>query len=307
MSQAIPQRRLSLKGWSLLVLLALIWGGSFTANRLALAQWPVATTVAFRVSVAAVTLWLYIATTGLAVPKGWRFKRDALVLGLFNNVVPFSLIVWGQTQIASGLAGILNSSTALFSVLVAAAVFPDEHLGLRRLSGVLLGLAGVAIVIGPQALTRLDLTSLGQLAILGAGLSYAFSAAYGRTALKGVRPEVGAAAMLTGSSLIMLPAALILNGLPPAPETGTLAALFYLAIMASAVAYRLYYTVLQEAGVGNLGLVTLLVAPVAVVFGTLFFHEALPPAAFAGLALLTLGMIVIDGRPLHWLTKRFFA
>jgi drug/metabolite transporter (DMT)-like permease len=274
MSQAIPQRQLSLKGWGLLILLALIWGGSFAANHQALSQWPVVPTVAFRVSVAAAALWLYIAATGLPVPKGWRFRRDALVLGLLNNVVPFSLIVWGQTQIASGLAGILNASTALFSVLVAAAVFPDERLGPRRLIGVLIGLAGVVVVVGPGVLTHLDLTSLGQLAILGAGLSYASAAAYGRSALKGVRPEVGAAAMLTGSALIMVPAALILNGAPPMPELKTLAALLYLALIASAVAYRLFYTVLQAAGAGNLGLVTLLIAPIAVVLGAVLFGEA---------------------------------
>ena len=307
MSQAIPQRHLSLKSWGLLLLLAVIWGGSFTANHQALAQWPVLSTVAFRVSVAAVTLWLYIAATGLPVPRGWRFRRDALVLGLMNNVIPFSLIVWGQTQIASGLAGILNASTALFSVLVASVVFPDEQLGLRRLTGVLIGLAGVVVVIGPQALTHLNLTSLGQLAVLGAGLSYAVAAVYGRTALKGVRPEVGAAAMLTGSATIMLPAALILNGLPPVPEPKTLAALLYLALMASAVAYRLFYTVLQAAGAGNLGLATLLIAPFAVLFGALFFGETLPPEAFAGAALLTLGLVVIDGRPLNWLRTRFSA
>ena len=205
--------------------------------------------MAFRVSVAAAVLWAYIWASGLTVPKGWRFARDALVLGMFNNVVPFSLIVWGQTHIPSGLAGILNSSTALFSVIVAAAVFPDERLGLSRLVGVLAGLAGVVVVIGPQALSHLDLTSLGQMAILGAGLSYAGSGAYGRTALKGIRPEVGAAAMLTASALIMLPASLALNGLPPVPQPKTLMALLYLAIVASAFAYRLFYTVLQQAGV----------------------------------------------------------
>ncbi|MBI1172662.1 EamA family transporter [bacterium] len=304
MKPFVPQRRLTLQGWSLLILLALIWGGSFTANHQALAQWPVASIVAFRVSLAAATLWIHVAISRLPVPAGWRFRRDALVLGLLNNVVPFSLIVWGQSQIASGLAGILNASTALFSVLVAAAVFPDERLGLRRLTGVLTGLAGVALVIGPQALTRLDLTSLGQGAILGAGLSYAVAAAWGRRALEGVRPEVGAAAMLTASSLVMVPAALILDGPPPIPAPPTLAALAYLALIASALAYRLFYTILQMAGAGNLGLVTLLIAPVAVLSGALFFSETLPPAALAGLALLTLGLVVIDGRPLTWIATR---
>ena len=114
MPTPIPQRHLSLKGWSLLLMLALIWGGSFTANHAALAQMPVATVVAFRVAGAALVLWAYIGLARLPVPKTWAFARSALILGVFNNVVPFSLIVWGQTHIASGLAGILNASTALF-------------------------------------------------------------------------------------------------------------------------------------------------------------------------------------------------
>ena len=307
MSTPVPQRRLSLKSWGLLLLLALIWGGSFTANHTALAQMPVATVVAFRVSVAAAVLWAYVWATGLPVPKGWRFARSAAVMGVFNNIVPFSLIVWGQTHIPSGLAGILNASTALFSVLVAAAVFPDERLGLRRLTGVLIGLAGVAMVIGPQVLTHLDLTSLGQLAVLGAALSYAFSGAWGRHTMQGVRPEVSAAAMLTASALIMLPAAWVLDGAPPFPTPQSWAALLYLALIASAVAYRLFYTILQQAGAGNIGLATLLIAPVAVLLGALLFHETLPPEAFSGLALLTLGLIVIDGRPLRWLSPKLSA
>lgn len=307
MSTPVPQRHLTLKGWALLLLLALIWGGSFTANHAALAQMPVATVVAFRVTGAALVLWAYIALARLPVPKTWAFARNALVLGVFNNVVPFSLIVWGQTHIASGLAGILNAATALFSVLLAAAVFPDERLGSRRLIGVILGLAGVAVVIGPDALRHFDLTSLGQLAILGAGLSYAGAAAFGRQALRGIRPEVGAAAMLTASSLIMLPTAIALGGIPPLPQGQTFAALLYLALIASALAYRLFYTILQQAGAGNLGLVTLLITPFAILFGALLFDETLPPQAFAGVALLTLGMVVLDGRPLHYLAKRFSA
>ncbi len=307
MTAAIAQRRLTAKSWSLLLLLALIWGGSFTANHLALADWPVTSVVAFRVSIAAAVLWAYVRAAGLPVPKGWRFRRDALVMGIFNNVVPFSLILWGQTHIPSGVAGILNASAAVFSVLVAAMVFPDERLGLRRVTGVALGLAGVAVVIGPAALSHLDLTSLGQLAVLGAGLSYALAGVYGRQTLSAVRPEVSAAAMLTASALIMVPAAFALNGLPPVPAPATLAALVYLALIASAVAYRLFYTILQAAGAGNLGLVTLLIAPVAVLLGAAFFGETLPPTAFAGMALLTLGMVVIDGRPLRWLAARFSA
>ena len=113
--------------------------------------------------------------------------------------------------------------------------------------------------------------------------------------------------MLTASSLIMLPTAIALGGIPPLPQGQTFAALLYLALIASALAYRLFYTILQQAGAGNLGLVTLLITPFAIIFGALLFDETLPPQAFAGVALLTLGMVVLDGRPLHYLAKRFSA
>jgi drug/metabolite transporter (DMT)-like permease len=307
MSQPIAQKRLSLRNWALMGLLALIWGGSFTANHAALTALPVASVVALRVTGAAILLWAYVLWARLPLPPFRRLCRFGLILGVGNNVVPFSLIVWGQTHVPSGLAGILNATTALFQVLVAAAVFPDERLSLPRLSGVIVGLAGVAVIIGPSALGHLDLTSLGQLAILGAGLSYALSAAFARRALAGLRPEVGAAGMLTGASLIMVPTALALDGWPALPPLPALAALAYLSLFASALAYRLFYTIMAEAGAGNLGLVTLLIAPVAVLLGWVFFGERLAASALIGLVLLTLGLMLIDGRLSRALHRLFSA
>ena len=289
----MQQARLTPRSWSLLLLLALIWGGSFTANHAALTALPVTTTVALRVTGAALVLWVWVRLAGLSVPRTPAFWRDAAVMGLTNNLLPFSLIVWGQTQIPSGLAGILNSSTALFSVLIAALAFADERLTPFRIAGLLLGLMGVVVTIGPEALMSFDPTSLGQLAILGAGLCYGISGAYGRARLKGIRPEVSAAAMLSVSAATLAPLALWQHGLPVfTPES--LAAVAYLALIASALAYRIFYTILAEAGAGNLGLVTLLIAPFAVIFGALLYGETLPPQAFAGLGLITLGLIVMN-------------
>ncbi|MEO6298665.1 MAG: DMT family transporter, partial [Paracoccaceae bacterium] len=206
--QAFPkQTAISLRAWGFLGILAIIWGGSFLSNRAALAEVGFLTTVAFRVGGAAAALWTYIWWRGLPVPKGAKWPATCLTLGLLNNVVPFCLIVWGQTHIASGLAGILNATTAVFTVILAAFVFQDERLTPPKIAGVALGLAGVAVTIGPGALRHLDFSSLGQLAILGAAFSYAVAAIYGRGALLGVRPEVGSAGMLTASSIIMVPAA----------------------------------------------------------------------------------------------------
>lgn len=297
MTQKPTPLRIPPVGWLLMAGLALIWGGSFVANRQALTALPVLTIVAVRVAGAAVALWLWIALRGLPVPRGGRWLTTCLVLGLLNNVVPFCLIVWGQTQIPSGLAGILNASTAVFAVLVAAAVFPDERLTPARGIGVALGLAGVIVAMGPKALAAFDLRSTAQLACLGAAVSYAIAGAYARNALKGVRPEVGAAGMLTAASALLVPVALLHDGLPvAAPELPVLGALAYLSLVASALAYILFYAVLRLAGAGNLGLVTLLVAPVAILLGAMIFRERLTPGALAGFGLIALGLLVMDGR-----------
>ena len=275
----------------------MIWGGSFISNRLALNEVPVLTTVAFRVAGACILLWVYVRLRRLPVPRAPRIWLAFLAMGLLNNALPFTLITWGQLTIPSGLAAIVNASTAIFGVLVAALAFRDERLTARRLTGVLLGFAGVAVAIGLHAFATLNLASLPQLALVAAAISYALAAAFARRVLGGLPPQVAAAGMLTGSSLLMLPTALWIDG-PPVLTHGAQVwgALGYLAIIATAGAYLLYYRVLGMAGAGNLSLVTLLTAPVAIVMGALILNEALPLRAYAGFALIALGLLIIDGR-----------
>jgi drug/metabolite transporter (DMT)-like permease len=292
-----PQKSIPPRAWAELLLLATIWGGSFISNRLALNEVPVLTTVAFRVAGACILLWVYVRLRRLPVPRSPRIWLAFLAMGLLNNALPFTLITWGQLTIPSGLAAIVNASTAIFGVLVAALAFRDERLTARRLTGVLLGFAGVAVAIGLHALTTLNLTSLPQLALVAAAISYAVAAAFARRVLGGLPPQVAAAGMLTGSSLLMLPTALWIDG-PPVLTHGAQVwgALGYLAILSTAGAYLLYYRVLGMAGAGNLSLVTLLTAPVAIVMGALILNEALPLRAYAGFALIALGLLIIDGR-----------
>jgi drug/metabolite transporter (DMT)-like permease len=221
-------------------------------------------------------------------------------MGLLNNALPFSLITWGQLVIPSGLAAIVNASTAIFGVVIAALAFGDERLTARRLTGALLGFAGVATAIGFGTLTALDLSSLPQLALVAAAISYACAAVWGRKRLGGLAPQVAAAGMLTGSSLVMLPLALVVDGAPALTHsTVAWAALAYLAVVSTAGAYLLYYRVLGMAGAGNLSLVTLLTAPVAITLGALMLGEALHPRAYAGFALIAAGLLMIDGRLLR--------
>jgi drug/metabolite transporter (DMT)-like permease len=294
------QKTMTTRAWALMGLLGLIWGGSFLSNRLAIAEAGVATTVALRVGGAAIVLWAYVLLARLPLPRHGRTWAAMLLMGLLGNVLPFTLITWGQRSIEVGLAAILNASTAIMGVLVAALAFRDETLTPAKALGVLLGFAGVVVVIGPGALRHLDVTSLAQLAVVAASLSYAVSGSFARRAFGDTAPEVAAAGMLAGSALVMVPAALLLDGWPDrAWSPSVWGAILYLAVVASALAYLIFYRLIRVVGAGNTSLTTLLVAPVAIVLGALVYREQLPLRDYLGFALLALGLLIIDGRVLR--------
>lgn len=293
-------KTMTTRAWAGMGLLGLIWGGSFLSNRLAIAEAGVATTVALRVGGAAVVLWGYVVAARLPIPREPRIWAAFVLMGVLGNVLPFSLITWGQHSIEVGLAAILNASTALMGVLVASLAFRDEPLTLPKGLGVAVGFAGVVVVIGPSALRHLDITSLAQLAVVGASLSYALSGSFARRAFGGTAPEVAAAGMLAGASLVMIPAALVLDGWPDRVwSPSVFGAIAYLAVVASALAYLIFYRLIRLVGAGNTSLTTLLVAPVAIVLGAVVYGEALPLRDYFGFALLTLGLVIIDGRALR--------
>ncbi|MFW8592997.1 DMT family transporter [Cribrihabitans neustonicus] len=294
----MTQMTLSPRAWAELMLLGLIWGGSFLAIRLGLDEIPVVTLVLHRCGWAALLLWLVVLMMRLPLPREPRVWGAFLVMGLLNNVIPFALMAWGQLYIETGLTSILNAATAIFGVIVAALAFADERLSLRRAGGVALGFLGVATAIGLEQFAHFDLRSSAQLAVLGGALSYAFASAWARSTLRGLAPQVAAAGMLTGSTLVLLPAALILDGVPdPSLAPGTWGAVAYFSLIATAGAYLLYYRVLALAGSGNLMLVTLVIPPVAILLGALVLGETLRPQAFAGFALLAAGLLVLNGTP----------
>ncbi|MEM9425928.1 MAG: DMT family transporter [Pseudomonadota bacterium] len=288
---------LTTRVWFELTLLALIWGGSFLAIRTALDEIGFLSSVTHRVLWAALVLWAIVLIRRLPLPTRPKLWGAFLIMGLLNNVLPFSLMAWGQLHIETGLTAILNAATAIWGVLVAALVFPDERLTSRRVIGVLLGFLGVATAIGLANLTTLDLRSLAQLAIIAGTVSYAFAGSWARAQLKGVSPLVSAAGMLTGSTLVMLPLAHVVEGPLPLDLTlRTWGAIAYYALAATAFAYLLYYRILAAAGAGNLLLVTLMIPPVAILLGAWVRDEALSFNAYLGFTLLALGLLLLDGR-----------
>ena len=286
--------------WALMGALALIWGSSFLTTTTLVERLAPLHVVTHRVTWAAVALWLYVLARRLPLPADRRTIWALLVMGAANNALPFALQAYAQTSIESGLAGILNATTAIFGPLVAALLLADERLTGAKALGVGLGFGGVVLVIGPGALTGFDPRSAAQLAMLASTLSYALSSVWARKRLGHLRPEVAATGMLTGAALLLLPLSWGVAGpLPLALPGSTWAALAYSSLVVTALAYLLYYPLIRIAGAGNATLVTLTVAPVAVLLGALVRGESLPATDYAGFALIALGLMAIDGRLLR--------
>jgi len=291
------------RAWLLIVALSIVWGGSFFFVEVALRDLPPLTVVLGRVGLAAAVLLIVIRATGQHLPRDPGLWLAFLVMGALNNAIPFSLIVWGQVHMDSGLASILNATTPLFTVLLAHAVTADEKMNAGRMAGVLLGLAGVAVLIGPEALSGLGTAGLAQIAVLGAAASYACASLYGRR-FRDLSPAIPAAGMLCGSTLLVLPMALVVDRpWTLSPSVDTIASLAGLAVLSTALAYFLYFRILTLAGSTNLMLVTFLIPVSAILLGTVFLGERLDGSAIAGLGLIFAGLAAVDGRVLPMLKR----
>ncbi|MFL5186207.1 MAG: DMT family transporter [Microvirga sp.] len=294
--------------WALLAILSIVWGGSFLFVGVAVRELPPLTIVALRVVTAASALLLTLRLMGVDLPRTRQVWSAFLGMSILNNVIPFTLIVWGQSHIASGLASILNATTPLFTVIVAHYLTEDERLTGQRFAGVIVGFAGVAVMIGAAAFASLDASILAQLAVLGAALSYGFSGVFGRRfKTMGIPPLATAAGQVTVSSAILLPTALIVDRpwTLAMPSTGAIVSLAALGLVSTAFAYLIFFRLLARAGATNVGLVTFLIPVSAILLGVLVLGETLAMRHMAGMALIGGGLILIDGRLLSALKARF--
>ena len=287
--------------WFLIVILSILWGASFFFVEIAVESMTPLTIVLCRVGFAAFLLLGFVRLTGREMPKNLGIWGAFLAIGMLNNVIPFSLITWGQQYIDSSLAAILNATTPVFSVILAHFLTKDEPLTKNRLTGVLFGWIGVAVLIGIEALSGVGMKIAGQAAVLGAALLYAIAAIFGRR-FKEFDPVVVSAGMLTGSTIIMIPLAFMMEQpLVLEPTFVTWAALFGLSAVSTALAYIIYFHVLSKAGATNILLVTFLIPVSAIFLGMMVLGETPGWNVFAGMGLIFMGLIFIDGR----LLKRF--
>jgi drug/metabolite transporter (DMT)-like permease len=259
------------------------------------------------VGIAALILNTVIRLTGRKMPGDCRSWVAFFVMGLLNNIIPFCLIVWSQTHITSGLAAILNASTPLLTVIVAHICTDDEKMTGNRLAGVLIGILGVVVMIGPAALGGLGTNVTAQLAVVVAALSYAFAAIYGRRFSRmGIAPIITATGQVTAAALALLPVALLVEHpwALPMPGLAVQGAVVGQAVLSTALAYILYFRILATAGATNLLLVTFLMPVSAIVLGIAVLGERLSLRHFIGMALIGAGLAAIDGRLLMLLRGR---
>ncbi len=286
----------SAKTWGMLILLGALWGGSFFFARIAVKEIPPLWLVFFRVSIAAVALHIYLLTSG----KWAQFRAQPFLpffgLGLLNNAIPFSLLFFGQTVLGAGLASILNATTPFLTVIAANLLTKDEKSNSANVLGILIGMAGATAIVGSSALTGLGAPLWAQISVVGAALSYALASIYAKR-FKGVSPLITATGQLSTSTIIMLPIALSVSGVPALtswhlPVWGAVLAL---ALVSTAFAYTLFFRIVAEAGATFVSLVTLVVPVSAVLLGTLFLGETLTAQEIFGMALIAVGLFVTNG------------
>mgnify|MGYP003745620943 CR=1 FL=1 len=281
----------------MIALLAIIWGGSFLFGRILMLEWPPFTVVFLRVALAATALWILLGITSRRFPNDPSLIGAILLMGIINNVIPFSLILIGQQEIGSGLASVVNAMTPIWTLIIANRFTSDEKFSKNKILGIALGFLGVAVLIGGDIVQGLTASAWAQVAILGATLSYGFAGVFGKR-FKSQDPIVVSTGQLTASTLVILPIMLVTEGFfnISQPNIELIVSTLGLSILCTAYAYVLYFKILASAGATNVSLVTFLVPVSAILLGVIWLGERLTTGNMIGMALIIIGLICVDGR-----------
>jgi drug/metabolite transporter (DMT)-like permease len=275
-----------------LIMLSVLWGGSFLFIRVAVPALGPFLLVELRVGLAAAALLLYALAAG-SMPKIRGRWRSFLVLGFLNAAVPFSLISAAETHLTASLAAILNSTTVMFTAIVAA-VWMGDALTARKAIGIVLGIVGVSVLVGWDPLPLNGFVLLAVAAMLLASLSYALGATYAKQSFSGIPPVGMALGQLGGAVALLLPLAVV--SLPErAPSTVVIFSMLGLAFLSTAVAYLIYFRLIENVGPTSTVTVTLLVPVFGLLFGVLLLEEPFGPGTLAGLGIILTSVVLITG------------
>jgi len=270
--------------------LATLWGASYTFIRVGVETIPPVTFIAARTLIAGLLLLLVMRLRGIALPRDRGLWRSFLVQACLNSVVPFTLIAWGETIVDAGLATILNSTSPIFTFLLAVLLVRHETATVRKLFGVVAGMTGICLIVGLEALRGFGAALLAQLAIVAATVCYAGAAIFGRR-FKGLDPSVPAAGSMLCGAAILIPASLVVDRpWQLAPSMDSLLALLALSVFSTALAFTIYFRLLHTLGSVSTTSQAYLRVPIGVAIGVLFLGETLASTAWLGLACVVLGV-----------------
>jgi len=292
--RAISERTTLSLEFGLLVLLSLIWGSSFTLIKVALATVPPFTMVAARVTIAAMLLICIAIGQGHSLPRQRSVWAALLVQGLLQSTLPFTLISWGETQIPSGLAGVLSATPPLFVLMIALMTGRGRRtINGQKIIGVAVGLAGVILTIGIDARAGAGAAPLAQLAVLGASLCYALAPIWGQR-FSSLPAIVTAAGAMSCAAILMLPMAAILERpWTLAPTAQAIAAVIALAVICTALAMVIYFRLIRTLGPLGTTSGSYLRAGFAVALGIAWLGEGFRWSVFAGMSLIVIGVIAV--------------
>ena len=286
------------QAWLFLFTLGFIWGGTFYFTEVLLESMTPFHIVFFRVAIAAIAMQIYLRFRGKSMPTDSASLKQFAIMGLFNNALPFSCIVFGQQYITAGLASILNASTAFITVILAGIIMSDERMTAPRVIGTALGVFGVAVTMGLEHLASLSLASIGQFLVIMASLCYAIASMYGKLRVKDFDVEVSATGMLTAAAVWMLILSFVSGeGMPVmALNAIPILAILAFAIPCTCIAYILYFAILKRAGAGNTMLVTIIIPVFALIIDAAILGEVIGLREMTGFAIIALGLLILSGK-----------
>ncbi|WP_225613341.1 DMT family transporter [Variovorax sp. VRV01] len=289
---AKPPPRIAFE-WMLLAVLATCWGASYTFIKIGVQTLPPVTLIAARTLIAGLLLLGLLRLRGVRLPREPAMWRRFALQACLNSVLPFTLIAWAERSVDAGLATILNSTSPIFIFLLGLGMGGAEKPTLRRLFGVAAGLAGICLIVGFEALHGLGHSLLAQLGLVAAAVCYGCAAMFGRV-FKGLDPMVPAGGSLLCGAAMLLPASLAIDRpWTLAPSAASMAAVFALAVLSTALAFTIYFRLIKTLGPMSTAAQAYLRVPVGVMIGVAFLGEVLSPTAWAGLACIVAGVVAM--------------
>ena len=277
----------------LLFTLATLWSLSYTFLKLTVATIPPVTLTAVRMVVAGLLLVIWMRALGVPWPADPTVRRQLVVQSMLNSVIPFTLIAWAQAQIEVNIAVILSSTSPIFAFFITWAITRHEPATMRKLFGVVCGLTGICLIVGLSAFGNAGRGLVAQFALLGAALSYACSAIYGRR-FDHLGPVAPSAVTLVTASFLLVPASLFIDHpWTLSPSVQSMAALAALSVFSTAIAYVIYFWLLRNLGSIGVTSQSYLRIPLGVMFGMLFFGETLLRSTWLGLAFVLVGVVAM--------------